>query len=376
MASPAPLTEIGSFGVRTRKRPASSDAIRSIASAGVSSVCSEVTSTARGPSACSASIAASASRQRRARAAGEMIELELVRRHDIGRRHRLVAHEFRNARPHEDAAPDIADHRIAAIARLRVGAPSPARPHRGSPRRSRPSPCSRRARRRSRPSTPRSAMPCTTSRISAAVEHAAASRRHSRCGWRTARCGSARPRRRAAAAETSRRRCRHGRRRRATGSRGCSCAAVTNETRREHGPAASNDPTDFRDRSAAISDAGSDQDAATLPYFALAPARRTCWCRSSTGRCSPWRSPATDWLNTVEHRLRALRVHHAGHRVHRDRVLQRREIERLVRADQFSGIFAMISSGVWAWIHFSVAMIALVIFWTVASFLAIQSARV
>ena len=63
MASPAPLTEIGSLGVRTRKRPAGSEATRSIASAGVSSVCSEVTSTTRGPSACTASIAASASRR-------------------------------------------------------------------------------------------------------------------------------------------------------------------------------------------------------------------------------------------------------------------------------------------------------------------------
>ena len=57
------LTEIGSFGVRTRKRPDVSDAATSIASGGVSSVCSEVTMMAFGPSACSASIAASASRR-------------------------------------------------------------------------------------------------------------------------------------------------------------------------------------------------------------------------------------------------------------------------------------------------------------------------
>ena len=120
MASPAPLTEIGSFGVRTRKRPAASEATRSIASGGVSSVCSDVTMIAFGPSACSASMAASASRRVAAGAAGQMVELELVRRHDVGGRHRMLAHEFRNARPHEDVAPDIADHRIAAVARLRV----------------------------------------------------------------------------------------------------------------------------------------------------------------------------------------------------------------------------------------------------------------
>ncbi len=57
---------------------------------------------------------------RRAGAAGKPIELELVRRGDIGHAQRMLAHEFRNARPHVDVAPDIADHRIAAIARVRV----------------------------------------------------------------------------------------------------------------------------------------------------------------------------------------------------------------------------------------------------------------
>ena len=61
MASPAPLTAIGRRGVRTRQRRAPSDAMRSSASPGVSAVCTEVTTTMRGPSACSASIAAIAS---------------------------------------------------------------------------------------------------------------------------------------------------------------------------------------------------------------------------------------------------------------------------------------------------------------------------
>src|ERR1043166_7277494 len=60
---------------------------------------------------------------RRTRAAGKMIELELVRRHDIGRRHRVLAHEIGYSRPHEHVAPDIPDHRIAAIARLRICRP-------------------------------------------------------------------------------------------------------------------------------------------------------------------------------------------------------------------------------------------------------------
>ena len=56
------------------------------------------------------------------RAPGEHVELELVGRDEIGRRQRALAHELRNARPHEHAAADIADHRIAAIARLRIRA--------------------------------------------------------------------------------------------------------------------------------------------------------------------------------------------------------------------------------------------------------------
>ena len=45
MASPAPLALSGSFGVRTRQNRPPSPAKRSIASGGVSRVCSEVTST-------------------------------------------------------------------------------------------------------------------------------------------------------------------------------------------------------------------------------------------------------------------------------------------------------------------------------------------
>ena len=60
--------------------------------------------------------------QRPAGAPAEVIQLELVGRDDIGGRHRLVPHEFRNALAYENAAANIADHRIAAIFRTRIGA--------------------------------------------------------------------------------------------------------------------------------------------------------------------------------------------------------------------------------------------------------------
>ena len=213
----APLTDISSFGVRTRKRPAGSDATRSIASGGVSSVCSEVTRTARGPSLCTASIAASASR-RVALLPRQQVELELVRRHDVGGRHRTVAHQLRDARPHEHAAPDVADHRIAAVARLAVrglhlrgiedrGAGlgrSLAGQHAVAPR--------QRIARRD---------PLHHLGDQRGVEHAPGPGAVAG-GWRIARCGSATPPRRCAAAERWLPHCRHGRRRRGIGSRGCS----------------------------------------------------------------------------------------------------------------------------------------------------------
>ena len=61
-------------------------------------------------------------RRRAGLAAGEIVELELVGRDDIGGRHRLGSHELRNAGTHKNTAPDVADHRIAAIARGRIGA--------------------------------------------------------------------------------------------------------------------------------------------------------------------------------------------------------------------------------------------------------------
>ena len=51
---PAPLTAIGSFGVRSRQRPVSSPASMSSASAGVSSSASDFATTTRGPRARSA----------------------------------------------------------------------------------------------------------------------------------------------------------------------------------------------------------------------------------------------------------------------------------------------------------------------------------
>ena len=110
---------------------------------------------------------------RRAAAPGQQVELELVRRDEVRRRHRLVAHELRNARPHEHAAPDIADHRIAAVFARADWRPAPARPHRGSRRRSRPNPCSRRARRRIVRARRAPRCRARASVISAGLEHAA-----------------------------------------------------------------------------------------------------------------------------------------------------------------------------------------------------------
>ena len=110
--------------------------------------------------------------------------------------------------------------------------------------------------------------------------------RRSRCGWRTARCGSARPRRRSAAAETRRRHCRHGHRRRATGSRGYSCALNTSSVRadRETNSGAGSLPAAFILGMSSI-------DPASFP--SCRPRRQICWCRSSTGRYWPWPHPAT-----------------------------------------------------------------------------------
>ena len=154
--------------------------------------------------------------------AGQVVQLELVRRDDVGGRHGVVAHELRDAGAHEDAAADIADDGIAAIERLRVRLPHPR--HR---RQDRVADIGRahiagRARRRSGAARPARRCPPRSPR-SPARRRPGPSRRRSRCGSRTARYGSARPRHRAAASGTRPRRCRHGRRRHGTGWRGCSC---------------------------------------------------------------------------------------------------------------------------------------------------------
>jgi hypothetical protein len=53
--------------------------------------------------------------------AGQQVQLEMVGGDDPRRRHRALAHEFRDAGPHEHAAFAIADDRIAAIAGVRIG---------------------------------------------------------------------------------------------------------------------------------------------------------------------------------------------------------------------------------------------------------------
>ena len=93
-----------------------------MASAGVSSVDERGHQHDLGPSFRRAPIAASASGSAADGAAGDLLQLEMVRRHDVGGRHRAGAHEIRDLGLHERAAADVADHRIAAIERARIGA--------------------------------------------------------------------------------------------------------------------------------------------------------------------------------------------------------------------------------------------------------------
>ncbi len=53
-------------------------------------------------------------------AAGQEVELEVVRGDDVGPRDDGVAHELGDPGPHEHPAPDVAHHRVAAVDRVRV----------------------------------------------------------------------------------------------------------------------------------------------------------------------------------------------------------------------------------------------------------------
>ena len=164
--SPAPLTAIGSFGVRARQRPAV------VAGQDVERVRRRVVERERGdgddlrPARLSAAIAGA--RPRRASAterAGQPFELEGVRRDDRRRRQGAIAEEIRDLGRDIGAAADVADDGIAAPGGLGVGGanrwPAPSAP----PRRSRPCPGSRSAVRRSRPSDADRLSPATHSSI-------------------------------------------------------------------------------------------------------------------------------------------------------------------------------------------------------------------
>ena len=125
MASPAPLTDTSSRGVRTRKCRPPSDASRSTQSPGVSSVTSDVVSTTRGPRAWTAATASFTASSEVGRRPGEEVELEVVGGDDVGGRHRDLAHELLDARPDEHAAADVADHRVAAVDGVGVGGAHP-----------------------------------------------------------------------------------------------------------------------------------------------------------------------------------------------------------------------------------------------------------
>jgi len=50
-----------------------------------------------------------------------MLELELIGRKHVGGRHRALAQELRDSGAHINAAAGVADHRVAAITRRRIG---------------------------------------------------------------------------------------------------------------------------------------------------------------------------------------------------------------------------------------------------------------
>ena len=157
IASPAPLTAIGSSGVRTRQNRAALGRPAGRAHPPASPRCA-----ARSP-ARSAARAPAARRPPpwpppawRSRRPGQPFQLELVGRGDIGQRQGAVAEEFRDAGADIDAGPDIADHRVAAPQRRRVGRLHPR--HRVEDRR-------RRSRhRRYSPTAPRRSWPARRAR--------------------------------------------------------------------------------------------------------------------------------------------------------------------------------------------------------------------
>ena len=117
MASPAPLIDSGSNGVRSRKRPAAPDAIcRWHCQGSRRSVPSTAEWTQAAASRWPPRMPAF-SRYRDRRGGRVRTGWELRHRRPRGTR----AHEFRDAALHIDAG-EIADHRIAAIARLGIGA--------------------------------------------------------------------------------------------------------------------------------------------------------------------------------------------------------------------------------------------------------------
>ena len=220
-----------SSGVVTVQAPSAVTASTLISPAGASAVTRLVTITVLGPSARTSRAAATASACGGDGAFGDEFQFELVGGDDIGQRNGGADHHLGNVGGDEDAAPDVAHHRVAAVERPWVGfahgferggdladdggGAHVAREHgaAGGEHAARRR-CLSSVRRRWRRRTPGRSM------------------RRSRYGWRTARCGSARPRGPSAAGGTPRRRCRHGRRRHGTGWKECSSGRPF--TRRGH----------------------------------------------------------------------------------------------------------------------------------------------
>ena len=207
----------------------------------------------------------------------------MIGRDDIGRRHRALPHELGDAGLHEHVASHIADHRIAAITRLRIGGLHLR--HRIQHRRAdlgRAEIAGQHAVARPEHAALVNALHHLTDH--AGVERAAAPRAVARMIGELH--GEDRPHLDADPLQRERR----GRiADMAIGDVGldredvhrailAACALTTKRKRRGPSPRRIHSWNEF------------DQPAFTFPSR---PPRRTCWCRSSTGRSWPWPRPAT-----------------------------------------------------------------------------------
>ncbi len=218
--SPVPLGMISKpiNGVTMRQAASGVTASISICSASASARRRLVTSASRGPFS-RLRVGGERLVERLDLAAGQMLQLEMVGRDQVGRRQGAVPEEGVDARLHVDAGVDVAQHRIAAPDRLGIGRAHLARgvehdvaqggvadiagEQRVALSRARPAPrCRARCRRPVRPA------------------RCGRARRRSRCGSRTRPCSPPRPHGPIVAGERSLPDCRRSRRRHGSEARG------------------------------------------------------------------------------------------------------------------------------------------------------------